>query len=122
MNIDLTPIFQAVIALLAALITYRLIPWIKSKTTNEQKSALRALIRTLVFAAEQVYGEGQGHEKLNYVQQKLAQAGYFVDVAEIEAAVGEYLNNIPGMVYAQVQLPNEPPDEEPEEEEPEDED
>lgn len=109
-NINLTPIFQAIIGLLAALITYRLIPWIKSKTTNEQKAALRALVKTLVFAAEQIYGEGHGHEKLNYVQQKLAQAGYIIDVSEIEAAVGEYINNIPGVVYAQVQMPEEPPD------------
>ena len=112
MNIDLTPIFQAVIALLAALITYRLIRWIKSKTTNEQKSALRALIKTMVFAAEQIYEEGQGHEKLNFVQQKLAQAGYIVDVAEIEAAVSQYINKpVDGVVYAQVQMPQEPPDE-----------
>ena len=32
MNIDLTPIFQAIIALLAALVTYKLVPWIKART------------------------------------------------------------------------------------------
>lgn len=34
--IDLTPIFQAVIGFLAALITYRLIPWIQANTTPQQ--------------------------------------------------------------------------------------
>ena len=32
MNINLTPIIQAIIALLAALITYKLIPWIKANS------------------------------------------------------------------------------------------
>ena len=34
MNINLTPILEALIGLLAALITYRLIPWIRARTTN----------------------------------------------------------------------------------------
>ena len=111
MKIDLTPIFQAIIALLAALITYRLIPWIKTKTTNEQQAGIRAMVKVLVFAAEQLYGAGKGPEKLEYVKRQLELAGFTVDASEIEAAVSEYLNNIPGVVYAQVPLPQEPPDE-----------
>lgn len=105
--VDLTPIFQAVIALLAALITYKLIPWIKAKTSNEQQQAMRAMVKVLVFAAEQIYGAGHGHEKLEYVKQQLEFAGFSIDVAEIEAAVGQYINNVPGVVYAQVQVPEE---------------
>lgn len=91
-NIDLTPLFQALIALLGAIITYKLVPWIKARTTNEQQEALRATVRTLVFAAEQVYGAGKGAEKLDYVIAQLAAKGYTVDRAEIEAAVYDYLN------------------------------
>lgn len=111
--IDLTPIFQAVIALLAALITYKLIPWIKAKTSAEQQAALRAMVKVLVFAAEQIYGAGHGAEKLEYVKCQLELAGFTISVAEIEAAVSEYINNVPGIVYAQVQLPvdEEPSDE-----------
>lgn len=90
--INLTPIFQAIIALLAALITYRLIPWIKARTTNEQQTTLKVLVRTLVFAAEQMYGAGAGREKLEWVQYQLRMAGFDVDVAEIEAAVYEQIN------------------------------
>ena len=36
-TIDLTTIINAIIALLAALVTYRLIPWIKARTTAEQQ-------------------------------------------------------------------------------------
>lgn len=91
-NIDLTPIFQAILALLAALITHRLIPWIVARTTNEQQAGMRALVKTLVFAAEQIYGAGKGAEKLAWVKNKLNQAGFDIDAAEIEAAVSEYLN------------------------------
>lgn len=86
-NINLTPIFQALIALMAALITYKLIPWIKSKTTEQQQSNLQTLIRVLVFAAEQIYGAGNGKEKLDYVCAELRERGFEVDLSEIEAAV-----------------------------------
>lgn len=87
--IDLTPIFEAILALLAALVTYKLIPWIKSKTTAEQQALLTATVKTLVYAAEQLYGAGKGDEKLQYVKQKLQEKGFDVDVDAIEAAVKE---------------------------------
>ena len=93
MNINLTPIIQAIIALLAALVTYRLVPWIKARTTAAQQENMRALYKVLVFAAEQLYGAGNGHEKLEYVKDWLEEHGYDVNVAEIEAAVGEYINH-----------------------------
>lgn len=92
MHIDLTPIIQAVIALLAAIVTYKLIPWIKAKTTNEQQALLRAAVKTAVFAAEQMYGAGNGEQKLDYVVNWLNERGYTADRAAIEAAVGEYIN------------------------------
>jgi hypothetical protein len=92
MNIDLTPIFQAIIALLAAVVTYKLIPWLKSKTTEQQQIVLKSVVNTLVFAAEQLYGAGKGEEKLDYVVMELHKRGFTVDRAEIEAAVRESLN------------------------------
>lgn len=97
--IDLTPIFQAVIALLAAIVTYKVIPWIRAKTTNEQQAAIRATIKVLVFAAEQMYGAGHGKVKLEWVKRQLELAGFSINIAEIEAAVGEYINFPPTCVY-----------------------
>lgn len=91
-TINLTPIFQAIIALLAALITYRLIPWIKARTSEDQQRGISAMLRTLVFAAEQIYGAGNGEEKLNYVCQQLRERGYEVSLPEIEATVYEAFN------------------------------
>ena len=92
--IDLTPIINAIIALLAAIITVKVVPWIKAKTTNEQQAMLRATIKTLVFAAEQIYGAGKGTDKLAFVSSELKKQGYTFDPVEIEAAVSEYINNI----------------------------
>lgn len=89
MEINLTPIIQAIIALLAALVTYKLVPWIKARTTAEQQAILLTTTRTLVFAAEQIYGPLNGKEKLLYVKGKLAQKGYSVDIDAIEAMVRE---------------------------------
>lgn len=88
--IDLTPIINAIIALLASIITIKVIPWIKAKTTIEQQNMIRAAVVTLVFAAEQIYGAGRGSEKLDYVKAKLIEKGYDVDVDEIEAVIKEY--------------------------------
>ena len=92
-TINLTPIIQAILALLAALVTYRLIPWIKARTTAAQQGNIRAAVRVFVFAAEQLYGAGKGKEKMQYVCDRLREQGFDVDVDEIEAAVGEYINH-----------------------------
>lgn len=85
--IDLTPIFEVVIALIAALITYKLIPWIKARTTTEQQALLQATVKTLAYAAEQLYGAGAGAAKLDYVMTELEKRGFTADRAAIEAAV-----------------------------------
>ena len=106
MNINLTPIVEAVIALLAALITYKLIPWIKSKTTAQQQANMTAVIKMLVFAAEQIYGANSGAEKLQYVKERLIERGYDIDLPAIESAVAQYINFVP----VHLELEQEPDD------------
>ena len=101
--IDLTPIINAVIALLAAILTYKVLPWIKAKTTNEQQIMLRATVKTLVYAAEQIYGAGMGYEKMHYVKEQLEKRGFTVDKDEIEAAVWEYINA--GLIVSEPDAP-----------------
>lgn len=91
-NIDLTPILQAVIGLIAALIAYRLIPWIKARTTTEQQAQYRAALKIAVFAAEQIFGAGHGAEKMDYALNYLREKGFDVDSREIEATVKELFN------------------------------
>ena len=83
-NIDLTPIFQALIALVAALITRYVVPWIKTKTTLDQRREIRDLVSILVFAAEKLYtGSGRGKEKLAWVKERLDAHGYKLDTDEL---------------------------------------
>jgi len=89
MTIDLTPIIQAGIFLLAALVTYRLIPWIKARTTESEQEVLTAVLYGLVAAAENLNKQGRITDKLTWVREKLLAQGYDVDVATIEAAVAE---------------------------------
>lgn len=113
--IDLTPIFQAIIALIAALISYKLIPWIKSKTTGQQQSNLYAAAQIAVYAAEQIYGAGQGQEKFQYVLDSLEAAGFKLDGTLAYQAIE---NAVYMMNNAYISLPvKEDPEEEPQEEE-----
>lgn len=93
MTIDLTPIFQAVLALLAAIITAFVIPWIKAKTTAQQQERLAGVYRTIVFAAEQMFGAGHGEDKLAFVEDWLKARGYEVDMALIEATVKSHFGH-----------------------------
>lgn len=52
---DWTPIIEAAIALLAAIITYFVVPFVKSKTTESQQQTLEFCIRSAVRYAEQKY-------------------------------------------------------------------
>lgn len=87
--IDLTPVLQALIALLASWITIRVIPWLKAKTSKQQQDYLLSTTRVLVYAAEQLFRAGNGAVKLEYVEDELERRGLKVDAAAIEAAVHE---------------------------------
>lgn len=86
--IDITPIINAVIALAAAGVTVFLIPWIKSKTTDEQRKELLEWVKIGVAAAEQLYaGQGRGEEKKKYVLDFLKQKGFKVDEESVVNAI-----------------------------------
>lgn len=87
-TIDITPIANAAIALIAAIVSVYLIPWIKSKTTNEQRKQFVAWVKIAVSAAEQVYnGPGRGEEKKQYVIEFLKEQGIKFDEASVSNAI-----------------------------------
>lgn len=98
--IDLTPIINAAIVLLAALITAFVVPWIRTQTTAAQRQELAAWARIAVSAAEQLYGPGRGAEKKQYVLDFLTRKGFTVDadivITLLEAAV-QQLNSAAGL-------------------------
>lgn len=91
---DLTPIVNAVITLIAAIVTTFLIPWIKSKIDAAKLAQIVEWVGIAVRAAEQIYNEsGMGAKKKQYVLDFLEDKGFTLDPnsinAMIEAAVKE---------------------------------
>lgn len=92
MTVNITPIINAVLALIAALITAFVIPWIKSKTTAQQREKMMTIVRLAVEAAEQLFDKDAGEAKKQYVVRYLAEQGYEIDESlnnTIEALVLE---------------------------------
>lgn len=87
MEINITPIAQAIIALVAALISAFVIPWIKSKATNEQTANILRWVEIAVAAAEQLYESTDGAAKKNYVIAYLRGKGITMNEEDVENAI-----------------------------------
>ena len=97
-NINLQPIISAVIALIAALITTFLIPYIKGKISKQQYDRLLEAVRIAVAAAEQIFTSPQsGADKKQYVQEFLAAQGYDVADQEIDTMIEATVGKINGV-------------------------
>ena len=88
MEYNITTIIQAVFALIAAVITVIVIPYIKSKTTAQQQTDIEGWVRVAVSAAEQLYkGSGRGDEKKAFVLDWLKKRHIAVDEAKLDAMI-----------------------------------
>lgn len=122
MKIDLTPVFQSVIALIAALVTYKLIPFIRSKITEQQFSNLEAAARVAVYAAEQMFNSGENSRKLDYAVEQVVKAGFDLDLDTIRAAVEQAVYELKAEKQLTDSFKSRIKEEEPEEEEENEED
>ena len=106
MEYNITTIIQAVFALIAAVITVIVIPYIKSKTTAQQQAEINAWVKIAVSAAEQIYkGSGRGEEKKAYVIQWLREHGITVDEAKLDALIESAVYELNQGVLSVVELP-----------------
>lgn len=100
MNINVDLIVKIIIPILGAILTYFLIPLVKSNTTEKQREDVYFWVKMAVQSAEMIFAEkGQGKLKKEYVLEFLNNRGvditaYELDVL-IEAAVKE-LNIVMG--------------------------
>ncbi|MBR1979716.1 phage holin, LLH family [Candidatus Proelusimicrobium excrementi] len=85
--VDLTNIFEALIALVSSVVTVFLIPWLKTKLNNEQLSKAHSIVQIGVFAAEKLYGAGRGAEKFAYVEELLAAKKIKLDTKTLTAMI-----------------------------------
>ena len=96
MTIDITSIVEAVLALIGAIITVFVIPWLKSKTDAAQLEKIKMWVTVAVEAAEQLYvGSGRGAEKKAYVVQFLQEKGFTLDPDSLDKLIEAAVFNLP---------------------------
>ena len=84
---DYTQIISAVIALISALVSAFLIPWIKTKIDADKLQTLRTYVEIGVKAAEQLYTAAEGDKKKAYVISFLAGKGIKFDVEIVDKLI-----------------------------------
>ena len=84
---DYTQIISAVIALISALVSAFLIPWIKTKIDADKLQTLRTYVEIGVKAAEQLYTATDGPEKKAYVLSFLAEKGITFDSEVVDKLI-----------------------------------
>ena len=84
---DLTPIINAAAALMAALITAFVIPWIRRNTSQKDREEMLKWVEIAVAAAQQLYHRLDGRERKDYVLEFLSRKGYNVDDQAVDNAI-----------------------------------
>ena len=84
---DYTQIISAVIALISALVSAFLIPWLKTKIDADKLQTIKTYVEIGVKAAEQLYAATDGEEKKDYVINFLAEHGIRFDVSTIDQLI-----------------------------------
>lgn len=99
MTFDLTTIIEALAALIAAIISAFVIPWIKSKTSVAQFEKFKLWAEVAVEAAEQIYtGSGRGAEKKQYVVEFLQEKGFKIDADSLDKLIEATVFNLPSYI------------------------
>ena len=95
MTIDRTQIFIALISLAGAILTGVVIPYIRAKTTKQQRDNIYTIIQSAVWAADQMFkaNDPTGGIRLQWVMNQLKETNLDVTESElmrlIEQAVKE---------------------------------
>lgn len=85
--IDLTPIINAVIVILAAIAVRYVVPWIIENTDAKERENLLKWAEIAVYAAQQLYYQKDGAYRLEYALEVLEGKGFDIDDAAVRDAV-----------------------------------
>ncbi len=99
-NINLTPIIEAVIALISVIFTVYILPklhaYLEEKLSAEQRKKLAEVVGVAVKAAEKLYGSKMGVEKKQYVLNYLENKGIQFDIDEVENFIESFVYELSG--------------------------
>lgn len=99
MSVDITPLLNALIALIAAIITIFVIPWLKSKVGNEKMADFLRWVEIGVLAAEQLYTDFDCEAKKAYVVSLLNEKGFKFTESEVDAAIEGAVKTVHNQLY-----------------------
>lgn len=81
-------LLKALIMVLGVIVTYKVIPWLKAKTTAEQRKEAEYWIKIAVQVAEQIYRDkGQGLLKKEYVLEWLNKNGINITLGQADMLI-----------------------------------
>lgn len=88
---NLTTIVEAILALAVAVITVFVLPWLSANTTAREREDLLSWVDIAVAAAQQLYHQCSGAQRLDHALALLEEKGFDIDdgavVDAVEAAV-----------------------------------
>ena len=81
-------IVLGVISILGAIMTYMVVPYLKSKTSKEQRETIMFWVSVAVSAAEQIFNKrGMGEEKKKFVVDFLVEKGIKASLDELDVLI-----------------------------------
>ena len=92
-GIDLTPLLQALVGVLALVITRYFVPWLQAHTTAQQLAKIDYWHTVAVTAMEKAYGAGHGPEKLAGATEYLKGKGIIVDAKIVDSLIQKFFKN-----------------------------
>lgn len=102
MQVDITPIAEALLALIISIIAVVVLPrvktWLDARTTKADRENIMNLVKVAVNAAEQLYqsqtGEKLGAKRKEYVMNLLAAQNLNIDYDLLEAMVEDEVRKL----------------------------
>lgn len=102
--IDLTPIINTGITLIALILAATLVPWIKSKLNKEQTDSLLKWAEIAAAAAQQLYWDLDGETRRQHALELLAEKGFDINSTEVQNALEAAVLKLHSALEARGQL------------------
>lgn len=84
---NLTTIVEVILALAVAIITVFVLPWLSANTTAREREDLLSWVDIAVAAAQQLYHQCSGEQRLDYALALLEEKGFDIDDGAVADAV-----------------------------------
>ncbi|MBR4855120.1 MAG: hypothetical protein IKU94_00650 [Bacteroidaceae bacterium] len=85
--IDITPLINVLIALFATVVASFVLPWVSVNTTAKQRENLVKWAEIAVAAAQQLYHQESGTDRLEYALELMESKGFNIDDGSVRDAI-----------------------------------